>query len=96
MTTLEPQKLQIGGVAARLGVPALLIGAAALVLAAYEGFQSDEMATHFFFSYLAAFTFFIAVTLGSLIFVLIQHLTRAGGSVTVRRLAEGLSLNISF
>jgi hypothetical protein len=36
----------------------------------------------------------MALTLGALIFVLIQHATRAGWSVTVRRVAEGLSLNM--
>ena len=34
------------------------------------------------------------ITLGALAFVMIQHLTRAGWSVTVRRVAEGLSLNM--
>src|SRR4051812_18092389 len=43
---------------------------------------------------MAAYTFFMAITLGSLAFVLIHHLTRAGWSTTVRRIAEGLSLNI--
>lgn len=92
--TLREDKLQIGGVAARLGIPALLVGIVALFVAARQGFVSDEMATHFFFSYLAAYAFFIALTLGAIIFVLLQHLTRAGWSVTVRRLAEGLSLNM--
>ena len=52
------------------------------------------MTTHFFHAYLAAYAFFMAITLGSLAFVMIQHLTRAGWSVTVRRVAEGLSLNV--
>ena len=92
--TLRPEKLQIGGVSARLGIPALGVGIVALLFAVRQGAASDELMTHFFFSYLAAYTFFLAITLGSLIFVLIQYLTRAGWSVTVRRLAEGLSLNV--
>ena len=82
-----------------LGVPALLVGVAALVAAAWWAFSTPttaagDMTTHFFHAYLAAYAFFMAVTLGSLAFVMIQHLTRAGWSVTVRRMAEGLSLNV--
>lgn len=38
--------------------------------------------------------FYASISLGALFFVLIQHLTRAGWSATVRRLVEALSLNI--
>jgi len=63
-------------------------------VAMWKGFSSDQMADHFFYSYLAAYSFFMAITLGALGFVMIQHLSRAGWSVTVRRIAEGLSLNV--
>ncbi len=92
--TLQPEKLHIGGVAAKYAVPGLFIGVAALALAAWKGFTSEPLTDHFFYSYLAAYAFFMALTLGSLVFVIIQHLARAGWSVTVRRLAEGLSLNM--
>ena len=55
--------------------------------------EATSNCSHFFHSYLAAYSFFLAVTLGCLLFVLIQYATRAAWSVTVRRLAEGLSLN---
>ena len=42
----------------------------------------------FFNAYLIAFCFFLAIPLGALVFVTLQHLTRAGWSATVRRLAE--------
>lgn len=65
-----------------LGILLLATGAAGSAwLAAYDP-------TRFFFSYLAAFFFFLTLSLGGLIFVLIQLVTRAGWSVTVRRLAE--------
>ncbi|MBC7353877.1 MAG: hypothetical protein H5U08_16070, partial [Thermogutta sp.] len=38
--------------------------------------------------YLVHYTFLISITLGALFFVFLQHLTRAGWSVTVRRTAE--------
>jgi hypothetical protein len=42
----------------------------------------------FFHSYLVAFVFFLAIALGGLFFVIIQHLVSARWSVVVRRLAE--------
>ncbi|ASV75501.1 hypothetical protein THTE_2899 [Thermogutta terrifontis] len=38
--------------------------------------------------YLVHYTFLVSITLGALFFVFLQHLTRAGWSVTVRRTAE--------
>lgn len=48
----------------------------------------------FFHAYLVAFLFFLSITLGALFFVLLQHLSRAGWSASLRRLAEALSGNI--
>ena len=42
----------------------------------------------FAFAYLFAFVTFLAIALGGLFFVIVQHLTSAGWSVTVRRTAE--------
>ncbi|MHC4399425.1 MAG: quinol:cytochrome C oxidoreductase [Planctomycetota bacterium] len=47
-----------------------------------------------FCSYLVSFCFFLSISLGALFFVLLQHVTRAGWSVTVRRLAEILAANV--
>jgi len=44
-------------------------------------------------SYLVSFSFFLCITLGALFFVIIHHLTRAGWSTSLRRLAEGVSRN---
>jgi len=44
--------------------------------------------------YLVSFSFFLCITLGSLFFVIIHHLTRAGWSTSLRRLAEGTSRNM--
>ncbi len=45
-------------------------------------------------AYLVAFAFVLSLSLGSLFFVLLQHLMRAGWSVLVRRPAEILGLNL--
>ena len=42
-------------------------------------------------AYLTAFMFCLTIVLGSLFFVMIQHLVRAGWSVVVRRIAEHVS-----
>lgn len=63
-------------------------------LGANEAIQWDEYLSksygwqRFQASYLTAFVFVLSITLGALFFVLIQHLTRAGWSVVVRRVAE--------
>ncbi len=52
--------------------------------------------TLFYHAYLVAFVFYLTITLGSLFFVLLHHLSRAGWSVTLRRLAEALSGNVAL
>lgn len=48
----------------------------------------------FFFSYLVSFTFFSSIALGSLFFVMLQHLTRSEWSVVLRRIPEAISSNL--
>lgn len=50
------------------------------------GFAADGQ--RFAFSYLFAFVVFLTIAIGATFFVLLQHLTNAGWSVTVRRTAE--------
>lgn len=47
----------------------------------------------FFFTYLVNFAFFSSLALGSLVFVLVQHLTRSHWSVVLRRIPETVSSN---
>lgn len=51
---------------------------------------------HFYASALVAACFFLSITLGALWFVILQHLVRAGWSVLVRRVAEGVAMNITW
>ena len=67
-----------------------VIGAIGCIL----GFFQDRVG--FAFSYLTSFTFFLCLSLGALWFVMIQHLTRAGWSVVVRRIAENISGNLQW
>jgi hypothetical protein len=45
-------------------------------------------------TYLVSFAFFLSISLGALFFVLLQHCTRAGWSVVVRRVAEAVAGNV--
>ncbi len=70
------------------GVGALgMVGAAA-------GFATDKTG-RFAFSYLFGFECILTVALGMIFFILIQHLTSAGWSVTVRRTAEFFAAGIA-
>jgi len=67
------------------------VGALGLVLSAlmYSG-----NAKRFAFSYLFGFEVVLSIALGSIFFVLMQHLTSAGWSVTVRRTSEFFAMGI--
>jgi hypothetical protein len=62
-----------------------LIGAMAF------GWLAKDEFRRFFFAYLTSFAYFLAIPLGALAFVLVQHVTRAGWSVNVRRVAENIA-----
>lgn len=66
----------------------LVLGVIGLGGAAGVGATQGDHWVGFFHSYLVAFCYFLAIALGGLFFVTLQHLTRAGWSVTVRRIAE--------
>ncbi|HEX8520765.1 MAG TPA: hypothetical protein VF669_00830 [Tepidisphaeraceae bacterium] len=65
-----------------------IIGSVAL------GYFIDHAFRRFYFAYLISFMFFLSVALGGLAFVLVQHLTRAGWSSSVRRTGESLAATV--
>jgi hypothetical protein len=77
-------------------VPGLVLAAMGGALAFLCGSRVEHAATLFYHAYLVAFVFYLTITLGSLFFVLLHHLSRAGWSVTLRRLAEALSGNVAL
>jgi hypothetical protein len=82
---------QLGPGALRTMKLAAIVGLAGLAAALVSGVVSAGGYRRFLFSYLVAFVFALTVALGALVFVLLQHLTRAGWSVTVRRTAEAVA-----
>ncbi|HZK82804.1 MAG TPA: hypothetical protein VFC46_17105 [Humisphaera sp.] len=70
------------------------MGAIGLVAALALGFSGTSVLRPFLFGYLAAYMFVLVLALGSLAFVLLQHLTRAAWSVGVRRTAENFAATL--
>ncbi len=60
--------------------------------AALIGRSSDVH--RFAYSYLFGFIYFVTIALGAMFFILFQHLTSAGWSVVVRRIAECLAAGV--
>ncbi len=65
----------------------LLIGGIGLAIAWFMS-NTEGGWKRFSFSYLVTYCSLLSMTLGCLFFVTVQHLTRAGWSVTIRRIAE--------
>lgn len=74
----------------------LIVGAVGIGVALLmSGIGSEAGLKHFAFAYLTSFCFLLTITLGCLFFVIIMHLTRAGWSATVRRVAELFAMCIA-
>jgi len=83
------------GAAGTVGFRVLLaVGVAGLGAAFALASGTEGGWARFYPSYLVSFVFFLSLALGALFFVLLQHVTRAGWSVAVRRLAEGVAPNV--
>ena len=65
-----------------------VLGMVGLACIAGAFFLAGANMPRFTHAYLVNFCFFCTITLGCIFFVMIQHLTKAGWSVTVRRVAE--------
>lgn len=88
----ESRPLERG--AARRAGAAALVGLAATGLAIGLGAGSGWDV--FFRSYLLNYTYFLSLALGGLCFVMLQHVVRAGWSVSVRRVAEFVAATLPW
>lgn len=86
-TTFQDNLKLADGAATKRLMPLIVVGAVALGLSA-AGYAQDKH--QFSFSYLVPFLFFLSIALSALFFVMLQHLTRAGWSVAVRRIPESM------
>ncbi len=70
------------------------VGLAALAVGTGLGAIRGDGFAYFFHAYLTGYCFVLSIALGALFFVLVQHATRAGWSVVVRRISEILAANV--
>jgi hypothetical protein len=82
------ETLTLGPSGKRWTLVAALVGVVGVVASLALAMGSEHGAEQFFRSYLVNFAFFLSLALGALFFVMVTHLTRAGWSVALRRLAE--------
>ena len=90
---LRPDEIHLPSAGKRLFVPALIVGAVAILVSAGIGLTGDRLG-HLLHTYLVSFSFCLSLSLGALFFVDLQHLTRAGWSTAVRRMAEIVAGNL--
>jgi hypothetical protein len=87
------ERTTLDGIAPRAWVAGMVIGVVGLAVSLVLGLMRDDRLQYFLHSYLLNYCYFLSISLGALFFVALQHATRAGWSVTVRRLAEVLAGN---
>ncbi len=75
----------------RIATAFFAAGFAGIALSLIGLFVNTEQ---FFFSYLTSFTFIASLVLGALFFVMLQHITRSGWSVVLRRIPETISYQL--
>jgi len=73
----------------------LLAGIGAALLGISAALGSGEWTT-FWKSYLFGWMVAVGIALGAMFFILLQHMTRSGWSISVRRLAEGIAKNLKW
>ena len=93
---LSQDELTLGASGRPWFLALLAIGVVGLASAVALAALTSGGWARFYPSYLVSFVFFLSLALGALFFVLVQHVTRAGWSVGVRRLAEGVAPNVFF
>jgi hypothetical protein len=94
--TLSDTLTEMGSLGPRIIRPALAVAVLALAGAVLLGAREGDQWRHFSFSWLVAFAYFLAISLGALIFLPIQFVTRASWSVVIRRLVEVMAMALPF
>jgi hypothetical protein len=84
------EKTELGDRAWPLYNLARIAGFVGIIGSVAVGYFVDHSFRRFYFAYLVSFAFFLSIMLGALSFVVLQHLTRSGWSVTIRRIGETL------
>ena len=92
----DNENRHLGDLAPRVFRWGVIVGLGAIGLSVLIGLSGEASLDRFFRSYLLGFIFVLSLCLGALFFVILQHLTKAGWSVVIRRIAEGLAGNLTW
>lgn len=87
---ISNDRLHVRDLAPGLAGAARIVGAASLLVALLLSLASGLES--FFRGYVVGFMFTLSVAIGAILFVITQHATKAGWSVTVRRIAENFMM----
>jgi len=90
--TTEPRHLE--GRATKWVVIAALVGGIGIAGSYFLASGTEGGMDYLLQTYLVSFAFFLSLSLGALFFVMLQHVTRAGWSVVIRRIAEAVAANV--
>jgi hypothetical protein len=90
------EQLHLGALGHKIVGIGVIVGGVALLAALIAGFREGDGFERFFRSYLVAFLVVLSISLGGLFFTMLQYAVRAGWSITVRRLAEGVASNLMW
>ena len=71
------------------------LGLGLIIVSIVLGFLVKDW-DRFWRAYVIAYCFVLSICLGGLFFTMLQHLTRAGWSVVLRRISEGLASNLKW
>jgi len=85
---LEDTNIRLDGLGPKVLTVSAVVGVAGLAATFGLGLAEGDGLRHFAFSYLLNFAFFLSISLGALVFVPLQYVTRSSWSVVVRRLME--------
>lgn len=93
---ITPSNRRLGDVAGKVMTPAAIVGLGGVAASVVVAMLADHGWERFLHSYLMAFMFVLSLCLGALFFVMLQHAVKAGWSVVIRRLAEGVASNLQW
>ena len=85
---LTDTKTTLEGLGPKVFMTSAVVGVLGIVAAVLLGVAQGDGLKHFGFTYLVNFAFFLSISLGALIFLGIQYVTKSSWSVVIRRLAE--------
>ncbi len=86
--TLADTKTTLEGLGSKVFIAALVVGLIGIAATVGLGMAQGDGLKHFGFTYLVNFAFFLSISLGALVFIPIQYVTKASWSIVIRRLAE--------